>query len=116
MIDHRKKRVHRKGDHQPEVEYNMRQPIDIDPDEGLSESEDEEGTGEGDKKDPSKGDGPLVNFDTFSPKNREVLTDQHYLLFPRRMIGFALAQKQKSTVLSFLTKADQKKLTAYSGV
>jgi hypothetical protein len=49
--------------------------------------------------------GPLSAFRSIDPKEKEHLTPQHYFLFPRRMDGFSLAQKERSnSILSGVTE------------
>lgn len=49
--------------------------------------------------------GPLSAFRSIDPKEKQHLTPQHYFLFPRRIDGFGLAQKERSnSILNTVTE------------
>jgi hypothetical protein len=95
-LDYRQKKAYRKkrGDHDQRVVVRERVDrdyipeeteevfIDVDMERTISTSLDAKG--------------PRSSFVDISPKMRESLTDSHYFLLPRRLNGFALAQKQRS--------------------
>lgn len=100
MIDHRGTnsdvragyRSHRTVDPESDIMYDIDgRPIDDD-----SESEIEGLTTQKPSLDLDTRTS-VRNFQPINPKTQEHLTPQHYFLFPRAIVGFALTQKQRST-------------------